>query len=108
MWNDDVGVQEDFKNLTIQDEENTPLEVESNKDNFQKNQILEENDKDVGTLIDLPRVWKFVQNHPKKFVIDDPSEKVKTCSSSKELMDNFALVSHFEFKNVVDNLKGEN
>ncbi|XP_027178010.1 nucleolar and coiled-body phosphoprotein 1-like [Coffea eugenioides] len=43
-----------------------------------------------------------------ELIIRDPSEKVRTRSSSRQLIDNFALVSHFEPKNVVDALKDEN
>ena len=100
---DDVGVQERLKNLTIHDQDNAPLENNSNDD-----QTLEENVKNDGTPKDLPRAWKFDQNHPKELIIGDPSEKVRTHSSTKQLMDNFALVSHFESKNVVDALKDKN
>ena len=104
----DVGVQEGLQKFTIHDQDNTPLEDNSKEDDPQENQALEENDKDVGTPKDLPRDWKFVQNHPKELIIGDPSEKVRTRSFSKQLMDNFALISYFEPKNVVDVLKDEN
>ena len=73
---DDIGVQEGFKKLTIHDQDNAPLEEISKKDDAQENQILEENDKDVGTPKDLPRAWKFAQNHPKDLIIGDPSERI--------------------------------
>ena len=104
---DDVGVQEGLKKLTIHDQDNAPPKDDSKENDPQENQALEENDKDDGTPKDLPRAWKFVQNHPKELIIGNPSEKVRTRSSTKQLKDNFALVSHFESKNVVDVLKDE-
>ncbi|XP_027171592.1 auxin response factor 6-like [Coffea eugenioides] len=91
------SVQEGLKKFTIHDQDNAPLE-----DNSKDNQTLKENDKDDDTPRYLSRVWKFAQNYSKEFIIGDPSEKVRTRSSTKKLIDNF------EPKNIVDILKDEN
>ena len=92
----DVSVQERFKKLTIQDEENAPLEEKSKEDDFQENQALEENDKGVSIPKDLPKVWKFVQNHPKELIIGDSSEK--------SIQNNFSKDSEWKIRNKLERL----
>nr|XP_027077049.1 uncharacterized protein LOC113700811 [Coffea arabica] len=41
----------------------------------------EVNDRDTTTPNDLPRTWKFVQNHPRELIIGDPSEKMEEQNS---------------------------
>ena len=43
-----------------------------------------------------------------ELIIGDLSDKIRTRSSSRQLIDNFALISHFEPKNIVDALKDKN
>nr|XP_027109274.1 uncharacterized protein LOC113729149 [Coffea arabica] len=104
---DDAGVREELKKLTISNQGTAPSENDSKEDQNQDSPAREDNNSDNAIPNDLPRAWKFVQNHPKELIIGDPSEKVRTCSSSRQLIDNFALVSHFEPKNVVDALNDE-
>ncbi|XP_071933809.1 uncharacterized protein [Coffea arabica] len=104
---DDAGVREELKKLTISNQGTAPSENDSEEDQNQDSPAREDNNSDNAIPNDLPRAWKFVQNHPKELIIGDPSEKVRTCSSSRQLIDNFALVSHFEPKNVVDALNDE-
>nr|XP_027088664.1 RNA polymerase II degradation factor 1-like [Coffea arabica] len=103
-----LGVQEELKKLTISNQGTTSSENDSKEGENQNSPVREDNDRDTTIPNDLPRACKFVQNHPKELIIGDPSEKVRTRSSSRQLIDNFALVSHFEPKNIVDALKDEN
>ena len=94
--------------MTIQSGEKAHLEEKSSKNVTQEEQEQEEENKMEDSPNDLPKAWKFVQNHPKELIIGDLSEKVRTRSSSKLLIDNFALVSLIEPKNVNDALQDEN
>nr|XP_027095976.1 uncharacterized protein LOC113715874 [Coffea arabica] len=105
---DDTGVRKELKKLTISNQGIASSKNNSKEDDNQGSPAREDNDSDTGIPNDLPRAWKFVQNHPKELIIRDPSENVRTHSSSRQLIDNFALVSHFEPKNVVNALKDEN
>ncbi|XP_071939113.1 uncharacterized protein [Coffea arabica] len=78
---DDVGVQQGLKKLTIHDQNNAPQEESSKGDDPQDHQALEENDNHDDAPMDLPKVWKFVQNHLKELIIGDPFEKIRTRSS---------------------------
>ncbi|XP_027182007.1 uncharacterized protein LOC113780402 [Coffea eugenioides] len=73
---DDVGIQEGLKNLTIHDKNNAPQEESSKEDDPQDSQALEENDNHGDAPRNFSKVWKFVQNHPKELIIRNPSEKI--------------------------------
>nr|XP_027120317.1 uncharacterized protein LOC113737262 [Coffea arabica] len=102
-----LGIREELKRLTISNQGTAPSENNSKEDGNQDSLAREDNDSDTEIPNDLPRAWKFVQNHPKELIIGDPSEKVRTRSFSRQLIDNFALVSHLEPKNVADALNDE-
>ena len=53
---DDVGVQERLKKLTIHDQNDTPQEESSKEDNPQDSQALEENDNHGDAPRNLPKV----------------------------------------------------
>nr|XP_027086632.1 bifunctional lysine-specific demethylase and histidyl-hydroxylase NO66-like [Coffea arabica] len=46
----------------------------------------EVNDRDTTTPNDLPRTWKFVQNHPRELIIGDPSEKMEEQNSEGNIV----------------------
>ena len=79
----DAGVQEELKKLTITDQGTTSSENDSQEDESQDSPTLKDNDRNVSTPSDLPRAWKFIQNHLKELIIGDPSEKVRTRSFFK-------------------------
>nr|XP_027109232.1 glutamic acid-rich protein-like [Coffea arabica] len=67
----DDSVQEGLKKLTINDQDTASPENDSKEDDSQDSSAQEDNDKDVSTPNDLPKVWKFVQNHPKELIIEE-------------------------------------
>ena len=49
---------------------------------------------------ELPKSWKFSSNHPIDQILGEPSSKVMTRSSLRNIFNNVAFVSQYEPKNI--------
>ena len=56
----------------------------------------------------LPREWKFITNHPQDQIIGNPSIRVRTRSSLRNICNNLAFISQIEPKNLNDVIVDEN
>ena len=78
---DDVGIIEDrMKELTFNDSN------EQKKDQLNESindQNIQEQPQDTGNL---SREWRYIHNHPKKLIIEDPIQGVKTKSSLRDVV----------------------
>ena len=50
----------------------------------------------------LPKDWRYATNHPKELILGDVSKGVTTRSKLHDLCGNFAFISHFEPKNILE------
>ena len=57
---------------------------------------------------DLPKDWKFVINHPQDQIIGNPSSRIRTRSSLRNIFNYLAFISQIEPKNINDALVDEN
>lgn len=62
----------------------------------------------IHSSIILSLDWKYKSSHPKKYVLRNISEDIKTRSSFKELMNTLALICKIEPKEVEEALVDEN
>ena len=51
---------------------------------------------------DLRRSWKFVTNHPIDQILGEPSSRVMTRSSLRNVCNSVAFVSQYEPKNILE------
>ena len=56
----------------------------------------------------LPKEWKFDINHPQYQIIGNPSSRVRTRSSLRNICNNLAFISQIEPKNINNALDNEN
>ena len=56
----------------------------------------------------LPREWKFFTNHPRYQIIGNPSIRVRTKSSLRNIYNNLAFISQIEHKKLNDAIVDEN
>ena len=50
----------------------------------------------------LPKDWRYATNHPKELILGDVSNGVTTRSKLHDLCGNFAFISHFEPKSILE------
>jgi len=50
----------------------------------------------------LPKTWRYATNHPKELILGDASKGVTTRSKLHDLCGNFAFISHFEPKSILE------
>ena len=50
----------------------------------------------------LPKDWRYATNHPKELILGDVSKGITTRSKLHKLCGNFAFISHFEPKNILE------
>ena len=50
----------------------------------------------------LPKDWRYTTNHPKELILGDVSKGVTTRSKLHDLCGNFAFISHFEPKSILE------
>jgi len=77
-----------LKNSPIQEDKQKPI-GEVQKDEVESSQPL-------------PKDWRYASNHPKDLSMGDVSKGVTTRSKLHELCGNFAFISHFEPKNILE------
>ena len=91
-----------IKDSTVQNEKDHEDKLEDEGEEEQDQQ-----EKTQGTH-DLPKEWRYDNNHPKKFIIGDPSYEIRTHSSLRDACNHFTFISHFEPKTVDNAEKGYN
>ena len=52
----------------------------------------------------LPREWRYVHNHLKKLIIDDPAQGIRTRSSLRDIYNYIVFILHLESK-IIDEAK---
>ena len=87
-----------------EDEESQDQREEPSHETNATNEVQEEPTNE--TLPKLPREWRHSSSYPMEFIIGDPSSGMRTRSSFKN-MNNLALLSKIEPKNVEEALQDE-
>ena len=69
------------------------------------NQNIQEQLQDIDNL---SREWRYVHNHLKELIIDDPTQGVRTRSSLRDVCNDVVFVSHLEPKTTYEVEKDHN
>ncbi|KAF7140980.1 hypothetical protein RHSIM_Rhsim06G0014300 [Rhododendron simsii] len=88
---DDIIATKDINDLTINEKE---VEATQEKSSQAKAEEVINQPQDVnGDNQNLPKEWRYVQNHPKELILDDPSKGilVNQAKYAKELIKKFGM-----------------